>query len=113
MVHLCSFTEKNFTYGVSRQKTSTLSEGLIWHDGGGWNVQRPRPVLDMTKMIPNDPRSLRSLMRLLMTLRRLQMTNNQGDIGDGRLGGGPHEFDEYYDISYHPNLENLGALNAY
>ena len=39
-------------------------------------------------------------MRLLMTLPRLQMTNNLGDIGDGRLGGGPNEFGEYYDISY-------------
>ena len=74
-----------------------MSEGLIWHDGGGWNVQRPRPVPDMTKMIPNDPGSL---MRPLMMLQRLQMTNNQGDIGDGRLGGGPNEFGEYYDISY-------------
>ena len=39
-------------------------------------------------------------MRLLMTLQRPHMTNNQGDIGDGKLGDGPHEFGEYYDISY-------------
>ena len=67
MLHTVGFTfknwytyvvsRKNFTYGVSRQKTSTLSEGLIWHDGGGWNVQRPRPVPDMMKMTLNDRRS--------------------------------------------------------
>ena len=50
-------------------------------------------------------------MTLLLPMR--QMTNNQGDAGAHGHGHGRGEFDEYYDISYHPNWENLDALNAY
>ena len=85
-----------------------MFEGLIWHgDGGGWNVQKPRPIPDMTKMIPNDRKSA-DLQQLTQ-----QTLNSQGDAGAHGHGHGRGEFDEYYDISYHPNWENLGALNAY
>ena len=78
---------------------STLFEGLIWHDDDDeWNVRRLRPVPDKMKLTPNDPRSSMTLLP-----PRPQMTSSQGGAGGG--GDGDHEFDEYYGISYHQDLD--------
>ena len=107
--HISPISGKRYTnYKIKKKMDTTLSEGLIWYgDDDDWNVQRlRRSILDKTKMTPND---LRSSTR--PQLPTPQMTNNQGDVGAHAHGRG--EFDEYYDISYHPNLGNLDALNVY